>query len=151
MIIDQLKNADLYKNLNPGIAFALQYLQQTDLSQIAPGKYALQGDEVFMIVQEYDTLNEAGEQMEAHRNYTDVQYMIKGQEKVGLAQFKDQSIAKAYDEQEDYLQVSNPPDFYCTLQEGCFMVFFPGDLHAPCLQLAEKERVKKAVIKVRNT
>lgn len=56
MILDQLSNAALYENISKRIKQAFQYLQDTDLVAIAPGKYAIDGDKLFVIVQEYGTL-----------------------------------------------------------------------------------------------
>ncbi len=148
MIIDKLENAARYINVYKGIDKALAYLQTTDLDSLAPGKYAIDGDDVFAIVQEYNTLNVAGEQMEAHRKHIDVQYMIRGCEQVGLALFNGQATSKEYSETEDYMLFPDTPTFFATLDSGTFMIFFPTDLHMPCIKITEAEPVKKVVIKV---
>jgi len=148
MIIDTLANAHRYYMLHAGIKEAFHYLQDTDLQAIAPGRYAIDGDSLYAIVQEYETLDAAGEQMEAHRKYIDVQYMISGEERVGHALWHEQSISKVYSEEEDYMLYGDKPDFFSRLAEGTFMVFFPTDLHMPCIRTDAPGSVKKIVVKV---
>jgi YhcH/YjgK/YiaL family protein len=148
MIIDQLFNAHSYYNLHKGIAAALHYLQNINLPEIAPGKYAIDGEKLFAIVQEYDTLDMANEKMESHRKYIDVQYMIAGEELVGHALLINQIPVQAYDEAADYMLFGEAPAFFSKLQAGMFMIFFPTDLHMPCIKNEITLPVKKIVIKV---
>lgn len=149
MIIDTLENAGRYKTFSNGIATAFEYLHTTDLKNIAPGKYEIDGENIFAIVQEYQTLDAVNEQMEAHKKYIDVQYMIDGNEQVGLAILKGLVPSTAYDEATDFMLFSEPPSFFSKLESGMFMIFFPTDLHMPCIKINESTIVKKVVIKVK--
>jgi YhcH/YjgK/YiaL family protein len=149
MIVDRLSNAALYENINERITRGLNYLKNTDLVLLATGKYAIDGDNIFVIVQEYDTLDAANEQMEAHKKHIDVQYMIQGEELVGHALFKGQAASKQYSEDEDYMLFPDTPSFFTKMDEGTFMIFFPADLHMPCIKVNESKRVMKAVVKVK--
>ena len=148
MIIDSLANAYLYFGLSNGIKIALQFLITNNLNDMPAGKYAIEGDEIFIIVQEYETLDAAAEKMEAHRKYIDVQYMIHGCEQVGHDVLQLQTISLPYNADDDYLLVSDKPAFFTTMNQGTFMVFFPTELHMPCIMKNQKSMVKKAVIKV---
>jgi len=147
MIIDILKNADRY-SLNSGISKAFHWLQSADLKNIAPGKYEIEGEALFALVQEYETSDPATEQMEAHKKYIDVQYIIAGQERVGHAILKGQAISKAYNEAEDFMLFSDAPAFFSIFEAGMFMIFFPTDLHMPCIKNEQVSTVKKVVLKV---
>jgi len=127
---------------------AFRYLRDTDLTVIATGRYPIDGDNIFAIVQEYETLDMANEQMESHKKYIDVQYMIKGEELVGLALFNGQIVSKPYSLEEDYMLYADSPSFFSKLMTGTFMVFFPTDLHMPCIKVNEPSKVKKVVVKV---
>lgn len=148
MVIDTLDNASRYYGLHSRFSKAFGYLTDTDLAALTPGKYSVDGNDIFAIVQEYDTLDSAAEQMEAHRKYIDIQYMIRGAEMVGHAMPRGLAISKAYDENEDYLLYAGRPSFFSRLEEGMFMVFFPTDPHMPCIQTGEPTFVKKIVVKV---
>lgn len=148
MIIDRLEHASRYYSINARIEAAFRYLQTTDLYNIAPGKYAIDGDNLFAIVQEYDTMDSATEQMEAHRRYIDVQYMISGAELVGHALLDGHTVAKEYDAEADFMLYADAPSFFTLMDAGTFMVFYPTDLHMPCIKDGDIAKVKKVVVKV---
>jgi len=149
MILDTLANAHLYYNLGPAFVKAFEYLAGTDLTALAKGKYEIDGNNIFVIINEYDTVPAAGEQMEAHRQHIDVQYIISGSELIGHDNLQQQQPSKAYDEAADYLLVPDRPAFFSKLQQGHFAIFFPTDLHMPNIQVNGPAPVKKAVIKIR--
>jgi YhcH/YjgK/YiaL family protein len=148
MVIDTLEHASLYYSIHSRIKAAFDYLQQTDLASTQPGKYPIDGDNIFAIVQEYDTLDMAAEQMESHKKYFDVQYIVSGEEQVGHALLASQAISKPYSEADDFMLYADKPDFFTYFHAGMFMVFFPHDLHMPCLHPGKPARVKKVVVKV---
>lgn len=55
MIIDALANMDFYRNLNESLYKGLRFLRETDLAAIPVGRYEIDGDAVFALVQEYET------------------------------------------------------------------------------------------------
>lgn len=149
MVIDLLSNSNKYSVLGTGIAKAFEFLKDPATATLVPGKYHLDGDKLFAIVQEYETLDSSTEQMESHRKYIDVQYVISGEEMVGLALLKDQQVSKDYSDTEDFMLYADAPDFYTKLSSGMFMIFYPTDPHMPCLRVGGKAgMVKKVVVKV---
>ncbi len=148
MVVDHLAQADKYKALHPGISKALDYLKNTDFMQMAVGRYELEGDKLTAIVNEYATVDAAAEQMEAHRKYIDVQYIVSGAEQMGIACFQNQTISKEYDVEKDYLLVADAPDYFIRVSPGMFTIFFPTDLHMPNLIDRESTTVRKVVMKV---
>ena len=148
MVVDHLAQADMYKALHPGIAKALDYLRNTDFRQMALGRYEIDGDKLIAIVNEYATVDAATEQMEAHRKYIDVQYIVSGAEQMGIACFQNQTISKEYDAEKDYLLVADAPDYFIRVSPGMFTIFFPTDLHMPNLIDKESTTVRKVVMKV---
>jgi len=148
MILDTLANAQRYYGLGPKFVKVFEYLQQTDFSQVEKGKYPIDGDDIFAIVNEYDTIDIAGEQMESHRRYIDVQYVATGVERVGHDFMGDKKPSQAYDAEKDFMLFAEAPAFFTLLGEGQFAVFFPTDLHMPNLKVQEAVKVKKVVVKV---
>ncbi|MEZ4727596.1 MAG: YhcH/YjgK/YiaL family protein [Caldilineaceae bacterium] len=158
MIIDHLQNVQsgFYVNLlstqggDPGLAQRLQaafdYLQKTDLEDVAPGKVEIDGNRVFALIQEYNTKPRAQGFWEAHRQYLDVQYVVKGQEHMGYANLE-QLTAGAYDEAKDFLPLDGSGSFVL-LAAGMFTVFMPQDGHMPGIAVTEPQPVKKVVVKV---
>jgi YhcH/YjgK/YiaL family protein len=149
MIIDLLTNADLYNTVHQRLSIAFHYLKTTDLLSVPTGKHAIEGDDVFAIMQEYETLDADTQQMEAHKKYIDVQYMIQGAELVGHSLLTTHVASKAYDEDGDYHLFAAPPDFFSEMKQGMFMIFFPHDLHKPSIQVGTPAKVRKVVVKVK--
>jgi YhcH/YjgK/YiaL family protein len=147
MVIDKIENAVLYKTLSPGIGQALDYLMSNDFTLMDPGRYDIEGDNVFALVSEYETKESKDCKLEGHRKYLDVQFMALGNEAFEYVHFKGQNPIEAYDMEKDRA-------FYHTetslikFEEKCFAIFWADDLHRPCIMLSKPEKVKKVVIKV---
>jgi YhcH/YjgK/YiaL family protein len=147
MIIDKLQNASLYTSINPRIAQAFEYLKATDLGKLAVGKHSIDGDNVFALVQEYETKSEVDLQMESHFEHIDVQYIISGSELMGLAT-KNAHKPITVDQENDYALYEEEYSFML-FEKGMFGIFFPDDLHLPCIHAEEPVKVKKVVVKIK--
>ena len=152
MILDRLQNAEMYKGLGKEIAAALDYLRRTDFSKLSEGRYDIDGDRVFAMVQRYQTKPTTKLAWEAHRRYIDVQYVAEGCERIGYATLSETtSVEKAYDSENDYVLYKATGDLF-TVSAGSFAIFAPQDLHAPCLAVGGPETlapVCKVVVKCR--
>ena len=148
MIIDRLENAARYFPLSKGIRKGLEYLIHENLTATLKGRYPIESDQLFAIVNEYDSIDPAGEQMESHRKYIDIQLIVSGEELIGHAILEQQEVSKPYNESEDYMLYADPPAFYSKLSKGMFAILFPEDLHMPNLRVSEAIPVKKVVVKV---
>ncbi|WP_143310899.1 YhcH/YjgK/YiaL family protein [Chitinophaga vietnamensis] len=148
MIIDTLQQASLYHGLGQRFITAFDYLARTDFTRLEKGKYEIDGSHIFAIVNEYDTVDASSEQMEAHKKYIDVQYIVQGEEMIGHNFMNGQQPSQAYSDSEDYMLFAEKPSFFTKLQQGHFAIFFPTDLHMPNLQVSAPAPVKKVVIKI---
>ncbi len=148
MIIDKLTNSHLYSGLGERINKAFDYLKKTDFAKTDLGKYEIEGDNVFALVNEYNTKDESDGKLEAHKKYIDVQFVAKGEELMGFALLENQKVIDEYNEQNDITFFSGEKSF-TLVKEGMFAVFFPTDVHLPGIKVNEKSYVKKVVIKVK--
>ncbi len=147
MIKDKIKNAKLYYNISENLKKGFLWLENTDLENIADGKYEIGGTDVYASVQTYETKSEAN--YESHKKYIDIQYMIKGIEKVGVTDIENCTTCIEYDKEKDLeFYHINCEDEYIELDEGQFLVLFPNDAHKPSIAHKEKAIVKKVVVKV---
>ncbi|MBD8069427.1 YhcH/YjgK/YiaL family protein [Bacillus sp. PS06] len=146
MIIDKLSNAQLYDGVHPRIQKGLQFLQENDLHALEPGKYEVEGDDVFVLIQEYETISEEQGRWESHRTYTDIQYMIRGQERMGYVNVHELLVAEEHLDK-DLLFLEGKGDLL-RVTEGSFAIFTPEDGHMPMISVQEPQVVKKAVVKV---
>ncbi len=149
MIVDNIKNAHFYYNIDKKYQIALEFLIKTDLNKLENGKYPIQGDDIYIIVQEYQTKPENEGKLEAHKKYTDIQYIIKGQEKLGYLNIDKFLPQTSYDADKDIIFGEGNCDLI-KADKGDFMIFTPQDAHMPCISINKALQVKKAVIKIRN-
>jgi biofilm protein TabA len=152
MILDRLENAGIYHPLGEKLKLALDYLCRTDLANTPDGRYPLDGDEVYAIVQRYRPKPVAAAQWEAHRVYTDVQYVVEGIEKMGYAPLTTElSICQPYNPEKDVV-FYNAQGLFFDVGAGSFAVFSPYDVHSPGLapsQTPVSRDVCKVVVKCR--
>ena len=146
MILDTIENYQLYKAINERIAKGFDFLRTTDLNAIPSGKHDIDGDTIFALVQEYQTkpLNEC--KLESHKKYIDIQYVIRGEEMMGVTIQNNQKIIEI-NEEKDYTFYEGNTSLV-RVSKGIFTIFFPDDLHQPCVQIESAAEVKKVVIKV---
>ena len=147
MIIDSIKNASLYKGIGTRIRMALEYLAKTDFATMAPGRYDIDGNNVYALVQQYATKPREKGVWEAHRRYVDVQYVAAGIETMGYAHIGNLVVTQAYSSKDDCTLFVGTGD-YITARAGTFVVFFPEDGHMPCLVSDAPVPVRKVVVKV---
>jgi len=146
MIIDRLANSSSLYQLPARLARALEYLRGTDMRSVALGRHDLDGDHLFALVQEYTT--RAADQCvwEAHRRYVDVQFVVTGAERMGVASLAQMREREAYDAARD-VAFFEPGSEFVTMRAGMFAVFGPEDVHSPCHAAGQPGVVRKVVIK----
>lgn len=148
MILDKLENANLYSSISANLKKGFEYLDKTDVSTLQAGRHEIDGNEVFALVSEYDSKDPNDCRLEAHQIYADIQYLISGREAIGYAMIGNQEILDPYSSEKDiaFYAGENTP---LILEAGMFAVFFPQDVHRPCMQIDGPEKVKKVVVKVK--
>lgn len=152
MIFDLAKNLDFYRGLGIGerYAKAVNFLQTADLKNIEPGKYPIDGDDVFVNVVEYTTIPWEEAKFEAHENYTDIQYVIEGSEVMSYAPIHQLQISVPYNAAKDCVLYDNAnPGLQVVVHAGEFMIFNPWDGHKPKAADGAPAPIKKAIIKIK--
>jgi len=148
MILDKIENADQYQTLGERMTTAIKYMKATNLSAVEQGKYEIDGSNIFVLVQDYETKNRLECKLESHRKYIDIQYLLKGSEFVGHTLLNNQTPVKEYSAEDDYMLFSEEASFF-KLIPGMFAIFHPSDLHMPSVYENQSEKVRKIVIKVK--
>ena len=152
MILDRIENAKLYKGFGHGVPEALDYLARTDLAKLPNGKQEIDGERLFAVVQRYRAKPIAEARWEFHRRYLDVQFLARGNERIGFAPWNDNlPLEQAYDPQKD-AGFASASGVLVPVLAGMFAVFLPNEIHAPCLtmdELQSDEEVLKIVMKCR--
>jgi biofilm protein TabA len=147
MIADLLTNAHLYTALGPRIARGLQFLADTDLAGLAPGKHELDGKRLFVLVSDYTPKAMMECRWEAHRLYLDLQYLVSGLERMGVAPTSHLAPA-GYQADRDIEWLTGSGDFL-TFGPGQFMILWPGDAHMPGVEAGVSGPARKIVVKIK--
>lgn len=149
MIFDTLSQAGRYTALSPGFAPAFAFLRQVR-EETPSGRYDLDGDKVFALVQRYLTKPYAECQYESHRKYIDIQYVVSGRERIYWAPLpRLTDITMPFDEAKDaalYRIISD--GLPLEVHPGQFAILYPHDGHAPACAWGKPTEVVKVVVKV---
>jgi YhcH/YjgK/YiaL family protein len=147
MIVDRLQHASLYRSVHKRCARALDFLASTDLTALPSGRETIEGEELFALVNDYSTQPLEQCRFEAHRKYIDIQFMVRGIERVGVADLSTMQDDEPYVAQRDVAFFRGQGDLI-TLREGTFAIFFPHDAHQPGIALDGPVQCRKVVIKM---
>ena len=146
MIIDKLSNLDFYKGLNEQLYKGLTFLKENDVASLPVGRYDIDGDAVYALVQEYETHLPVECRWEAHYKYTDIQYVVEGSEKMGWNTLD--GVVKTEDRPENDVYFFDAEGDHFVLHAVQFAVFTPQDAHRPGLAVDGPAAIKKVVVKV---
>ena len=127
---------------------AFAFLKNTDLNNIAKGKYPIDGDNVSASVTADSSKNFDKTNWESHKKYIDIQYVINGEELIGVYPVSKATVTRPYDEKRESANYSADGKIY-SATPGTFFIFFPSDAHRPNITPGGNKVVKKIVIKVR--
>lgn len=150
MILDIISHASHYHALGPRFAAGLQWLAAFSLNT-ADGRYDIDGDHVYALVQSYTTVAESEKKYESHRRYADIQFIAAGAESILYAPTDALTAVTAYDSQKDFLLYADPsaPATPLAMPPDTFAIFLPHDGHKPGCVAGSPSPIKKVVIKVR--
>lgn len=125
-----------------------EFLHRTDLDKLPVGRYSIDGENVYALVQTCDLKPTSDARAEVHRRYIDIQTPLTGSETYGVARLSYGNFRKVFDSLADIQFYDQDLDFF-TLQPGQFAMFLPPrGLHAPGLTLGEPHQIRKLVVKV---
>ena len=149
MILDTLQASAPYRELGPRIARGLDWLKH--FSPDSPdGRVDIDGDDVFALVQSYDSVPPAEKQYESHRTYADIQYVASGDEVIYYAPTTSLHAVTVHDPKKDFTLYADPiVSTPLQLGPGNFAIFLPQDGHKPGCISGAACRIKKVVIKAR--
>lgn len=125
MIIADLNAASRYYALHPRMKELMEYILHHDFNGQEAGRITLDGDSLFINLDEVELKTKDRQRLEFHKRYIDVQVPLLKEETMGCTQ-----------EAKEYFKV----------RPGQFVLFFPEDAHAPVIG---EGRQRKLVGKIR--
>lgn len=149
MIIDHIQNRAYYEKSGSDFTLAFDFIEQVMREGGELGRYELDGNRVYAMVQEYEGKEDGGI-FEGHRNYLDIQFILSGKEYMEAASPSSCAVQAEYNPEKDiafYTCCGNKVTM--ELGAGEFALFYPQDLHKPGIRCAEGGCIRKIVVKIR--
>lgn len=148
MIVDKLKNIDLYRNLSEDIYSGLKFISDAD-KNISLGNYQI-AKNVKAIVSSYETVDNFERGYESHKNVIDIQYPVVGLERVKWSPIDQMTVNIPYDIKKDrtFYKNPSPQSTYVDIGNGIFAIMFPEDGHGPQHKVGKKQIIKKITVKI---
>lgn len=149
--IDQIEFARQYCKYQDWWDKAFVFLNTHDLQLLTPGRYVIDEGNVMVFVSDAPTKNMEEVNWETHKNFNDLQYIISGKAKMGIASTKsdEHMTTLPYNPEKDVENYSvNDGKFY-NAKPGTFFIFSPVDIHRPAFKVKGYDTIKKILIKVR--
>lgn len=149
MIYDKIDNYAIYAGISEDIRIGLDYLSRLN-PNVENGVYDLT-TRVKAIVSEYTTKEVNELCYEAHCEFIDIQYLIRGEEKICCLPLEYLHETKAYSKEIDaaFYEEADAKPQELLLGNGYFALLFPQDGHMPQIFVKKPTNVKKVVVKVK--
>ena len=114
------------------------------------GIFDIDGKEFFASVLDSTTLPWEDAKYETHEHYTDIQYIIKGDEVMGYAPRAELKVKVEYNPEKDVTFYTNDVrGLDVAAHDGMFCIFQPQDGHKPKAMFEKPCAVKKVVVKIK--
>ncbi|MGN0233379.1 MAG: YhcH/YjgK/YiaL family protein [Bacteroidaceae bacterium] len=134
MVIDTLDNLHKYSGLCTGLGLVADYISSHPLQDLSEGRHIVSGDAIWANVQTCPPRFRADAPLEVHREMMDVQIPLDGPEQHGYAPLAWSLVSSSlYDAQADISFLPVPPKCHFTVNPGMFVLYMPGEGHAPAI------------------
>jgi len=150
MIVTTIDDLKRYRGMSPRLDRAFDWIMEGVWKGLADGKHAIEGEEIYALVQRYETRELSAGKLEAHRKYIDIQMLAGGEELIHVMPAGGLAVMEAYKPDIEFFSMpAGGPVHAVHLKPGAVAVLFPEDAHMPCLRCGkEAAPVTKVVIKV---
>jgi len=147
---DEIKNQLMEEfRMEQKLARALEIIEELDWETVECGRYDVD-DELYYMVQEYETKYPEQARYEAHEKYVDIQYIVKGIERMEFAETSKLKVTESYNPEKDVKFLEEPKVIDASIvEEGDYRIFYPEDAHRPGLCVNNTPaKVKKILAKI---
>lgn len=146
MILSSLSQSDRYAGLHPLFPRAFDYMRNTDLYALAPGRYNIVSDDLIAIVEHVPGRTREMARLEAHKRYIDIQLVLDGVDEMGWKPLADcYNPVSDHSIEKDIRFFNDAPASWIATPPDAFCIFFPEDAHAP---LVSSGQIRKVIFKI---
>ena len=117
------------------------------MEALSIGSHVILEGKCWATVSEYIPKEVEKGNIESHLRFVDLQYVLWGNEKMGLA--SDVEVRQAYNSKKDVAFYTSSRIKHYSADAGSFFLFFPSDIHQPSVRgKGELVKSRKIVIKI---
>lgn len=124
------------------------WLKENDLNTLAPGRYVIEEGNSTATISKVAAPEIDKVKWESHRNFNDIQYIVKGKASMGISPIAESKVTTAYDSNKDIAFYEAEGKFDVG-EPGTFFIYTPSDVHRPGIKIAGNDTITKLVVKVR--
>ena len=128
---------------------ALDFLAKEDTVALPVGKYEIDGDNIYVLIQDQTTADAKDKRAESHRNYIDIQYLFTGAEKQGYAMLGEGVKGEEPAGKDNIYYDTVKDEQFVILKPGDFTIYFTNDIHRPNCAVDAPMAIHKAVVKIK--
>ena len=143
MIIDRIEEQERYYPLHPDMEIAFAFLAEA--ADLEPGRYELENG-LFASIHEGDTRQIDSLNLEAHREYIDLQYCLSGGERMSWAHIQELNAVSEDEERDLYMYTGKSTAL--SIRPGMFYIMFPSDGHKAGAHNEFPKHYRKVVVKI---
>lgn len=147
MIFDSITNKENYRDF-PMLYEALCFLAKLPEQELPSPNTVLIEKKLFCNPVSLVSKPEKDCIYEAHRNYIDLHYIVKGVERIATSQIQALNTEVPYSEEKDIEFLTGEADGYYDLKPGQFLVCFPNDAHKVAIMKDQPAPIDKVVFKI---
>ena len=125
-----------------------EYVNSRDLAAQPCGKYEIDGEPIYVSIQEYETKSYMDCRFETHKRYADIQCILQGKEQIWVTEQPLPTPDTKYDPKADIRFWKDGKASLLDLHAGELVILLPGEAHKPCVRSGGVGKVKKAVFKI---
>lgn len=150
MIVGSIEHLqDEQAGLSPVLRDALQFLAETDFTQLADGTHPIRGDAMFAIVSRVTTQPKETAKGEAHYDKLDIHYVLTGEEWIGVAPLNElQQVVEDRPQHDVRLYEALSDEVFLRMSPGRYAILFPADIHRPGCTQQQPAEIRKVVVKI---
>ena len=143
MIIDRIEEQERYYSLHKDMEIAFAFLAEA--ADLESGRYELENG-LFATVSEGETRQMDTVDLEAHREYIDLQYYISDGERLSWAHIQELNLIREDEEHDNYFYAGKSTAI--SIRPGMFFILFPNDGHKAACHKEFPKHYRKVVVKI---
>lgn len=134
------------------IETALNWIKDHDVEHMEAGSYEIQGNDLYVMIQDFTTQPAEVRRPERHDEYLDIQYIVSGVERMGYVPYTGKESVQEDPEGKDVTFYQDlEGETFVDVGPGCYCIFFSNDIHRPGCAAGESGDVRKVVVKMKQS